>query len=195
MKSNRKGPSGVLVALITAVATLGAAVIANPSILSYAGLHHDQASTANSQTREATDHAAASPQPAAATVMNDKPAVVPSTPPALAATTAAASTPSPHASVTFPVRKRVKFRQTLALLDGLEVTPMSGSGGGMPGEVKYEIELLCPVLGPSPIQFRVGGEPTDLTFKGEAYTLAVSSWNFSDDLITVVLNKVSRSGT
>lgn len=154
----------IVVALIGLVSAVGVAVINNPTIKAKVVVGKP-----NSLTK--------TPLPAAAVT---------------APTVTLVPLPTAHsASVKFPIRKRIKFQQTLALLDGLEVTPTSGFGGGYPGDDRYEVDLLCPKLSPSPIAFRVGGEPTDLTFKGEAYTLSVSAWNTKDDLITVVLDKSS----
>jgi hypothetical protein len=175
---------GIVIALIGLVSALGTAVIRNPTILTYMGFHETTEKVVDADDGNKTK------------VVLDKPSRVTKAPlPAAAVTTPTVTLvplPTSHsAAVKFPIRKRIKFQQPLALLDGLEITPTSGYGGGYPPDESYEVELLCPVLGPSPISFRVGGEPTDLMFKGEAYVLSVSAWNTKDQLITVVLAKSS----
>lgn len=174
---------GIVTAFIGLVSAIVVAVINNPTILSYVGLH------------------ASTPMLVSADGMKGKPAVykpsgVTKAPSPAVAVTAPTVASAPlrmtdSAALRFPIHKRIKFDQTLALLDGLEVTPTAGFGGGYPPDESYTVELLCPVLGPSPISFRVGGEPTDLTFRGETYLLSVSAWNTKDQLITVVLDKSS----
>jgi hypothetical protein len=100
--------------------------------------------------------------------------------------TAPSPTPAPKVpSVKFPLIRHIKQSQSLTVMDGLTITPGDISGSGD----RYTVQLESPALGAEPTDFIVGGSSTDISVKGNLYTLRVTKLNFDEELITIEVDR------